>query len=77
MAKAWTLSSILGFRQALAGDLVRIWPLETGMVFSYHPRRNLVGGPSWSTGINEDIRITPTGALTFSGDWSHRWRGMR
>ncbi len=53
------------------------WPLETGMVFSYHPRRNLVDGPTWSTGINEDIRITPTGALTFSGDWSHRWRVMR
>ncbi len=53
------------------------WPLEAGMVFSYHPRRNLVNGPAWSTGINEDIRITPTGAETFSGDWSHRWRPMR
>lgn len=53
------------------------WPLEAGMVFSYHPRRNVVNGPSWSAGINEDIRITPTGAETFSGDWSHRWRIMR
>ena len=53
------------------------WPLEAGMVFSYHPRRNLVNGPDWSTGINEDIHITPTGAKTFSGDWSHRWRHMR
>ncbi len=53
------------------------WPLEAGMVFSYHPRRNLVDGPAWSTGINEDIHITPTGAQTFSGDWSHRWRHMR
>ncbi len=53
------------------------WPLEAGMVFSYHPRRNLVNGPRWSTGINEDIRITPTGAETFSGDWSHRWRLMK
>lgn len=52
------------------------WPLEAGMVFSYHPRRNVVDGPAWSTGINEDIWITPEGARTFSGDWSHRWRRM-
>ena len=52
------------------------WPLEAGMVFSYHPKRNIVNGPAWTTGINEDIRITPTGAETFSGDWSHRWRRM-
>lgn len=52
------------------------WPLEAGMVFSYHPRRNLLNGPRWSTGINEDIWIAPEGARTFSGDWSHRWRRM-
>lgn len=52
------------------------WPLEAGMVFSYHPKRNIVNSPAWSTGINEDIHITPTGAETFSGDWSHRWRRM-
>ncbi len=52
------------------------WPLAAGMVLSYHPRRNLMNGPRWSTGINEDIRITPTGAETFSGDWSHHWRLM-
>lgn len=52
------------------------WPLEAGMVFSYHPRRNVINGPRWSTGINEDIWITPEGARTFSGAWSHRWRRM-
>lgn len=53
------------------------WPLEEGMVFSYHPRRNLLNGPDWSTGINEDIYITTDGASTFSGDWSHRWRPVK
>lgn len=52
------------------------WPLEAGMTFSYHPRRRVAPAPRWSTGINEDILITETGAQRFSIDWEHRWRPM-
>lgn len=52
------------------------WPLEVGMVFSYHPRRQLVGYQGWRTGINENIVITETGAERLSGGWDQRWRPM-
>lgn len=50
------------------------WELEAGMVFSYHPRRRVTPQPGWSSGINEDIVITDTGAERLSGGWEHRWR---
>ena len=53
------------------------WELQAGMVFSYHPRRRLSGYQGWSTGLNEDIVITETGAERLSGDWDQRWRPMR
>ena len=53
------------------------WPLEAGMVFSYHPRRNVVMPEgNWSSGLNEDILITENGAERLSVDWEHRWRSM-
>jgi Xaa-Pro dipeptidase len=52
------------------------WELEAGMVFSYHPHRNVLPAGNWSTGINEDILITPEGAQRFSIDWENRWRPM-
>jgi len=52
------------------------WPLEAGMVFSYHPSRAVTPAPAWPTGINEDILITDTGAERLSGDWDLRWRQM-
>jgi Xaa-Pro aminopeptidase len=52
------------------------WPLEAGMVFSYHPRRRVAPDPGWSSGINEDIVITETGAERLSGGWEHRWRPL-
>jgi Xaa-Pro aminopeptidase len=53
------------------------WELRDGMVFSYHPRRQVHPKVAWSTGINEDILITQNGAERLSGDWNHRWRPMR
>lgn len=50
------------------------WPLEAGMVFSYHPRRRVAPAPGWGSGINEDIVITEHGAERISGGWEHRWR---
>jgi Xaa-Pro aminopeptidase len=50
------------------------WPLEAGMVFSYHPHRTVQPNVPWGTGINEDILITPNGIERFSGDWELRWR---
>ena len=50
------------------------WPLEAGMVFSYHPKRRLSPAPVWGTGINEDILITEAGAERLGGGWDHRWR---
>jgi hypothetical protein len=47
------------------------------MAFSSHPRRDVDPKVPWSTGINEDILITPQGAARPAGDWSHRWRPMR
>lgn len=52
------------------------WPLEAGMVFSYHPSRAVTPFSGWSTGINEDILIGGTGAERLSGDWNLRWREM-
>jgi Xaa-Pro aminopeptidase len=52
------------------------WPLEAGMVFSYHPKRKVKPAVPWGTGINEDILITPNGVDRLSGDWDLRWRVM-
>lgn len=52
------------------------WPLEAGMVFSYHPKRKVKPAVPWGTGINEDILITPDGVDRLSGDWDLRWRVM-
>ena len=52
------------------------WPLEAGMVFSYHPRRDVLPPGTWSSGLNEDILITEDGAERLSVDWEHRWRPM-
>ena len=52
------------------------WPLQPGMVFSYHPRRNIVGYRGWRTGLNEDIVITDHGAERLSGGWDQSWRPM-
>jgi Xaa-Pro aminopeptidase len=50
------------------------WPLEAGMVFSFHPHRSVIPAVPWGTGLNEDVLITESGIERFSGDWSHRWR---
>ncbi|HBY96013.1 MAG TPA: hypothetical protein DEP84_19005 [Chloroflexi bacterium] len=50
--------------------------LEAGMVFSYHPRRNVIPAVGRGTGINEDILITEHGVERLSGDWDLRWRGI-
>ncbi|MCZ7567160.1 MAG: Xaa-Pro peptidase family protein [Ardenticatenaceae bacterium] len=50
--------------------------LEAGMVFSYHPRRNVFPAVGRGTGINEDILITEHGVERLSGDWDLRWRGI-
>lgn len=52
------------------------WPLEAGMVFSYHPRRKIRNYDGWSTGLNEDIVITESGARRLSGGWNQEWRQM-
>lgn len=52
------------------------WPLEAGMVFSYHPHRSVKPGLIWGTGLNEDILITPNGGERFSVDWNQRWRRL-
>ena len=52
------------------------WQLEAGMVFSYHPRRDVLPPDHWGAGINEDILITDTGAERLSVDWEHRWRPL-
>ena len=52
------------------------WVLKPGMVFSYHPRRNVLPPDHWSAGINEDILITENGIERLSVDWEHRWRPM-
>ena len=52
------------------------WPLEAGMVFSYHPRRVVLPDPGWSTGLNEDVLITDQGLERLGAGWSHRWRRM-
>ncbi len=53
------------------------WPLRAGMVFSYHPRRDVSPRVDWGTGINEDILITEGGAERLSVDWNHSWRMMK
>jgi Xaa-Pro aminopeptidase len=52
------------------------WPLEAGMVFSYHPHRSVIPQVSWGTGLNEDILITPAGAEPFGAGWQHGFRMM-
>jgi Xaa-Pro dipeptidase len=52
------------------------WPVAAGMVFSYHPRRQVRPRVGWSTGINEDIVIAERGAERL-GTWDHTWRMMR
>ena len=49
------------------------WELEAGMVFSYHPRRNVLPAGHWTTGLNEDILITEQGAERLSTDWNQAW----
>ncbi|MBC8078498.1 MAG: aminopeptidase P family protein [Chloroflexales bacterium] len=53
------------------------WPLEEGMIFSFHPKRSVPSATGWSPGINEDILITENGADRLSGDWDLRWRMMK
>lgn len=50
--------------------------LEEGMVFSYHPSRQVLPEAGF-TGINEDMLITANGGERLSGDWSLRWRVMK
>ncbi|MEM7124799.1 MAG: Xaa-Pro peptidase family protein [Chloroflexota bacterium] len=50
------------------------WSLEAGMVFSYHPKRQVSPKPGWGTGINEDILITENGAEGLGNGWNHHWR---
>ncbi len=52
------------------------WELQAGMVFSYHPHRNVLPAGYWSTGLNENILITEHGAERFSGDWNQAWRRL-
>jgi Xaa-Pro dipeptidase len=52
------------------------WPLEAGMVFSYHPHRNVLPPGRWITGLNENILITEEGAVRLSRGWNNRWRMM-
>jgi Xaa-Pro aminopeptidase len=52
------------------------WVLQEGMVFSYHPHRNIAGFDGWGTGLNEDIVITESGAERLSGGWDQSWREM-
>ena len=65
------------FAQATPWGQTQDWPLEAGMVFSYHPRRRLVGYRGWGTGLNEDIVITEQGAERLSGGWDQSWRPMK
>jgi Xaa-Pro dipeptidase len=52
------------------------WILEEGMVFSYHPKRKVVGHTGWGTGLNENILITKDGPERLSGGWDQSWRPM-
>jgi Xaa-Pro aminopeptidase len=52
------------------------WPLEAGMVFSYHPHRSVTPKPVWGTGLNEDVLITENGIERLTVDWNQRWRPM-
>jgi Xaa-Pro aminopeptidase len=53
------------------------WPLEAGMVFSFHPKRAIENAAGWSPGLNEDLLITPTGGDRLAGDWDMHWRMMK
>lgn len=48
--------------------------LTAGTILSYHPRRNVVPGVAWSTGMSDDLLITDSGSEWLSGDWDHSWR---
>ena len=52
------------------------WEIQEGMVFSYHPKRKIVGHEGWGTGLNENILITKDGAERLSGGWDQSWRPM-
>ena len=52
------------------------WELEAGMVFSYHPKRKVVGHTGWGTGLNENVLITEHGPERLSGGWDQSWRPM-
>jgi hypothetical protein len=45
-------------------------------VFSYQPKRKVVGHTGWGTGLNENILITDHGAERLSGGWDQSWRPM-
>ena len=47
--------------------------LQSGAILSYHPRRNVLPGVAWSTGMSDDLLITDTGSEWLSGDWEHSW----
>ena len=50
--------------------------LVAGMVFSYHPRRNVSPAVGRGPGINEDVLITENGIERLSVLWDLRWRHM-
>lgn len=50
--------------------------LLAGMVFSYHPRRNVLPRVARTPGINEDVLITERGIQRLSEPWDLRWRLM-
>lgn len=52
------------------------WVLESGMVFSYHPKRKIAGHVGWTTGLNENVLITDAGPERLSGGWDQSWRPM-
>ena len=49
------------------------WDLKENVSISYHPKRLSLDKGIWSTGINEDIRVTGNGSVKFSKDWKHNW----
>ena len=66
----------LWFNQKRPWGQTQDWQLEAGMVFSYHPRRDVLPLDDWGASINEDILITDTGAERLSVDWERRWRPL-
>ncbi|MDR7489306.1 MAG: aminopeptidase P family N-terminal domain-containing protein [Armatimonadota bacterium] len=62
------------FAEAAPWGQSQDWVLEAGVILSYHPHRDVLPSGYWSTGLNEDILITPQGAERLSVDWDNRWR---